>query len=33
MALNKERDADWDELVAQAAAEVRRLNPHIGEQH
>lgn len=33
MAVNeKKHNAAWDALVAQAAAEVRRFNPHIGEQ-
>lgn len=31
MAVNRRHDAAWDALVAQAAAEVRRFNPHIGE--
>lgn len=30
MAANRKHDAAWDALVARAAAEVRRLNPHIG---
>ncbi len=30
MAVNRKHDAAWDALVAQAAAEIRRLNPHIG---
>jgi hypothetical protein len=31
MAVNRKHDPAWDALVAQAAAEVRRFNPHIGE--
>ena len=30
MAVNRKHDAAWDALVAQAAAEIRQLNPHIG---
>jgi hypothetical protein len=30
MAVNRKHDPAWDALVAQAAAEVRRFNPHIG---
>ena len=32
MAANQKRDEAWDALVAQAAAEARALNPHIGER-
>ena len=31
MALNRKRDAAWDELIQQAASEIKQLNPHIGE--
>lgn len=31
MALNKQRAPQIEALILQAAAEVRRLNPHIGE--
>lgn len=30
MAVPKKRDESWDDLVARAAAEVRKANPHIG---
>jgi hypothetical protein len=32
MAVQKKHDARWDALVAQAAAEVRQANPHIGKE-
>lgn len=32
MALNKKRDAEMEELILRAAAEIKRLNPHIGEE-
>ncbi|HEX5549157.1 MAG TPA: hypothetical protein VFX24_17255 [Ktedonobacterales bacterium] len=31
MAVNQKHDAAREALIAQAAAEVRRFNPHIGE--
>lgn len=31
MALNKKRDAVLEELILRGAAEIRRLNPHIGQ--
>ena len=32
MALNKRRDAEMEELIQRGAAELKRLNPHIGEE-
>ena len=32
MALNKQRDAEMEALILRAAAEIKRLNPHIGEE-
>jgi hypothetical protein len=31
MALNKKRDAEMEALIQRGAAEIKRLNPHIGE--
>lgn len=31
MALNKKRDAELEALILRAAAEIKRLNPHLGE--
>ncbi|HLJ79971.1 MAG TPA: hypothetical protein VKT52_00710 [Ktedonobacterales bacterium] len=30
MAVSRKSGADWDELVKRAAAEIKRINPHIG---
>lgn len=32
MALNKKRDAEMEELIQRGAAEIKRINPHIGEE-